>query len=42
MEAVGSSHGLIAGHVTHVPIDRYHHYKTGSHLSLWRRARAVP
>ncbi|APO77632.1 MULTISPECIES: polyprenyl synthetase family protein [Rhizobium] len=33
-EAVGPSHGLIAGQsmeaMTHVPIDRYHHYKTGS------------
>jgi geranylgeranyl diphosphate synthase type II len=33
-EAAGPSHGLIAGQsmeaMTHVPIDRYHHYKTGS------------
>ncbi|NRP75487.1 Farnesyl diphosphate synthase [Ensifer psoraleae] len=33
-DAIGPSHGLIAGQsmeaMTHVPIDRYHQYKTGS------------
>jgi geranylgeranyl diphosphate synthase type II len=33
-DAIGPSHGLIAGQsmeaMTHVPINRYHHYKTGS------------